>query len=57
MQVSEWSAPQLSMDQIQYAALDAWIIHPICEVLEKQPTVGVPLKTAWPVGQAVSIYL
>jgi hypothetical protein len=56
MRVSEWSAPQLSADQIHYAALDAWVIHPIWAVLEKQPIVGMPLKTASPVGQAVSIY-
>jgi len=56
MRVSEWSAPELSEAQKQYAALDAWIIHPIYAVLERQPTVGISLKAASPVGQAVSIY-
>jgi len=56
MQSSDWDAPQLSNEQLQYAALDAWVSLQILDVLEAKPTVGQPLKSAAPVGQPVSLY-
>ena len=56
MQSSDWDAPQLSNEQIQYAALDAWVALQILEILEDKPTVGQPLKSAAPIGQPVSLY-
>jgi hypothetical protein len=53
-QESTWSGP-LSEDQIQYAALDAWTPLKIWNTLKDEPTVGMPLKSASPVGQLVSI--
>jgi ribonuclease D len=52
---SDWDAAQLSNEQIQYAALDAWVVLQILDILENKPTVGQPLKSAAPVGQHVSI--
>ena len=51
---SSWSGP-LSEDQIHYAALDAWTPLKVWTTLKDEPTVGIPLKSASPVGQLVSI--
>jgi hypothetical protein len=51
---SNWSGP-LSEDQIHYAALDAWTPLKVWSTLKDEPTVGIPLKSASPVGQLVSI--
>ena len=51
---SSWSGP-LSEDQIHYAALDAWTPLKVWNTLKDEPTVGIPLKSASPVGQLVSI--
>ena len=56
MRSSDWDAAQLSTEQIQYAALDAWVALQILDILEQKPTVGQPLKFAAPVGQPVSLY-
>ena len=56
MRSSDWDAPQLTNEQIQYAALDALVALQILEVLENKPTVGLPLSSAAPVGQPVSLY-
>jgi hypothetical protein len=53
---SEWSAPQLSAEQQQYAALDALVALEIWNTLKNQKTQGLPLKSASPVGQTISVY-
>ena len=55
--LSEWDAPTLSSDQIQYAALDAWVALQIWDVLKAQNTVGVALSSATPIGQPVSLFV
>jgi len=52
---SEWTAPTLTEDQIEYAALDAWVSFPIWDVLKTQKNVGEALEAASPVGQLVSL--
>jgi hypothetical protein len=52
---SEWTAPTLTEDQIEYAALDAWVSFLIWDVLKTQKNVGEALKAASPVGQLVSL--
>jgi hypothetical protein len=46
----------LSEEQKHYAALDAWISLDIWKTLLEKPTHGAPLKSAAPVGQAISVY-
>ena len=55
--LSEWGAPTLSIDQIQYAALDAWVALQIWDVLKTQNTVGEALSSATPIGQPVSLFV
>lgn len=40
-----------------YAALDAWVALEICSVLKNAPSVGMPLQSAAPVGQPISVHL
>src|SRR5882762_8366201 len=54
--ISEWSAPELSDEQKDYAALDAWIVLSIYDYLQKGPASGLPLKSAACVNQAVSLF-
>ena len=54
---TDWSASTLSSGQIEYAALDAWIGPQILNVLKDSPTVGLPLESASPVGQAISLFV
>jgi ribonuclease D len=52
---SQWTAPNLTEDQIEYAALDAWVTFPIWDVLKTQRNSGDVLQSASPVGQLVSL--
>ena len=54
---TEWSVPQLSADQTQYAALDAWVGLEIWNTIKDNQTQGRPLETASPVGQLVSLFV
>lgn len=54
---SEWGVAKLTQEQIQYAALDAWVALQIYDVLQAHKSVGVPLTSATPVGQLVSLYV
>ena len=47
----------MTQEQIQYAALDAWIALQIYDVLQAHKSVGEPLTSATPVGQLVSLYV
>ena len=53
---SEWGCLQLSEEQKDYAALDAWIALEIWKALKEKENNGVALKSAAPVGQAVSLF-
>ena len=55
--ISEWSAQTLSDSQVEYAALDAWVLLQIFEVLKNEKTVGLALASASPVGQLVSLFI
>jgi DNA polymerase-1 len=44
-QRSDWSAPELSEDQLRYAALDAWVLRPLFDALQKE-IVGASLDRA-----------
>ena len=54
--ISEWSAPELSCEQRDYAALDAWIALSIYDVLQNKPASGLPLKSASCLNQAISVF-
>src|SRR5882762_4601863 len=54
--ISEWSAPVLSNDQRDYAALDAWIVLSIYDFLQHQPTSQMPLKSASCINQKISMF-
>lgn len=54
---SQWSVSPLSDEQMEYAALDAWVGLQLWKVLKNEATVGQTLKMASPVGQLVSIYV
>ena len=54
--ISEWSAPELSIEQKEYAALDAWIVLSIYDLLKQEPASGLPLKSASCINQAISMF-
>ena len=54
--LSEWSAPELSNEQKDYAALDAWIVLSIHDFLQQKPASGLPLKSACCNNQAISLF-
>jgi len=54
--ISEWSAPELSIEQREYAALDAWIVLSIYDLLLQEPASGLPLKSASCINQAISMF-
>ena len=54
---TEWSAPQLSPEQVHYAALDAWVALEIWHTIKDSKTQGCLLETASPVGQSVSLFV
>ena len=54
---TEWSSPQLLPEQIQYAALDAWVALEIWNTIKDNKSQGQPLETASPVGQPVSVVI
>ena len=56
-QATEWSSPHLSTEQIQYAALDAWVALEIWNTIKDNKTQGQLLETASPVGQCVSFFV
>jgi hypothetical protein len=43
--ISEWRTPELSDEQKDYAALDAWIVLFIYDYLQREPASGLPLKS------------
>ncbi len=54
---TEWGAPQLTPEQVQYAALDAWVGLEIWNAIKNNQSQGQPLETASPVGQHVSLFV
>ena len=54
--ISEWSAPELSIEQREYAALDAWIVLSIYDFLQQEPISRLPLKSASCINQAISMF-
>jgi hypothetical protein len=54
---SEWGSTELSDDQIQYAALDAWVGLQIWDVLKATDSVEEPLTSITPIGQPVSLFI
>ena len=54
---SEWAASMLDDDQVQYAALDAYAVLMVWEVLETFEETGKPLSSATKVGELVSLYV
>src|ERR1700683_4230011 len=54
--ISEWSAPELSIEQRKYAALDGWIVLSIYDLLKQEPASGLPLKSASCINQAISMF-
>src|ERR1700683_4776665 len=45
--ISEWSAPELSIEQREYAALDAWIVLSIYDLLKQEPKAKGVLHDVW----------
>src|ERR1700683_5454859 len=54
--ISEWSAPELSIEQREYDALDAWIVLSIYDLLKQEPASELPLKSASCINQAISMF-
>ena len=54
---TEWGAEQLSDDQIQYAALDAYAGLLVWDVLKNIEHTGQPISVATDIGQLVSLYV
>ncbi|KAF5342768.1 hypothetical protein D9758_017029 [Tetrapyrgos nigripes] len=57
MRSSEWGSAILTQEQIQYAALDAWVALELYNCMQALPDTGIPLSATTHVGQLVSLFV